>query len=350
MMRQRTSATASPSTAPSAFSAGVVASTQALHYAQAIPRTLVHRASVAEVFLTDAAADGPDRLLVAAQWPRDHALYHPDADGTSDPLLFAESIRQTLLYVGHGRLGIPLGHRFVGQNTGFRIWDREPLRVKGAPVPVVLETTWDYDGSRAPKRYDVRLETALSVDGVRCGHGHIEACVVDERRYQLLRRRVERPASGPSGQPGAPRLAPHRVGRLRAKDCVLAPGGDPDEWWLRLDLNHAILFDHPTDHIPQAVMLEGFRQLGHLYVHERGQGAPGDTLYGLVGARVDCLAFGELDIPTRLSVTRAESANDGTRELVISAVQGERRIAEAVLNWAPAPVAARAAEPVLQLV
>ncbi|MFE2915248.1 AfsA-related hotdog domain-containing protein, partial [Kitasatospora indigofera] len=64
--------------------------------------------------MTDGVDLGEGRFLVAAQWPRDHALYHPDGAGLSDPLLFAETIRQALVFVGHRFRGVPLSDRFVG--------------------------------------------------------------------------------------------------------------------------------------------------------------------------------------------------------------------------------------------
>ncbi|WP_329492794.1 ScbA/BarX family gamma-butyrolactone biosynthesis protein [Kitasatospora herbaricolor] len=234
-----------------------------LSFQQSIPRELVHRASVAEVFLTDAVELGEGRFLVAAQWPRDHAMYHPDAAGLSDPMLFAETIRQALVFLAHRYHAVPLTHRFIGCDMDFEITDPQALRVGGAPASVVLEVRW---GARSPQRHGMRVEVQLVVGGRRCGRGSLRVIAVDGKRYAMLRGRAAAAAAGGVRRPVVDRRAAWRmpaaaVGRLRAKDSVLVrvAGG----WELALDLDHAILFDHPSDHVPLMAMLEGFRQLGH---------------------------------------------------------------------------------------
>jgi 2-oxo-3-(phosphooxy)propyl 3-oxoalkanoate synthase len=318
----------------------------ALTFLQPVPRALVHRSAVAEVFVTDGVRTGGTSFAVAAQWPRDHALYHPDSSGQSDPLLFAETIRQALLYISHTHFDIPAGHRFVGRDIRFEITDPAALRVAGAPVPVVLEVDWSWEVRRAAHRAGARLQVRLLADGRPCGHGSLRSLIVDDRLYGLLRGapREAPPAAAPP--PGA--LAPpHRVGRLRWKDCVLEPlpGG---EWQLRLDRDHAVLFDHPTDHVPMMAMLEGFRQLGHLTVHEQAPPHPcGPRAFALVGAAVDCAAFGELDEPIRLVPEDCPPgpAPAGGRRLRTAAFQGGRLLARADTTWADAGPRTAAAVP-----
>ncbi|MGW8948771.1 ScbA/BarX family gamma-butyrolactone biosynthesis protein [Streptomyces sp. NPDC055709] len=332
-----------------------------LAFQRTVSRRLVHRAAVAEVFVTDAVVLGEDHFLIGSQWPRDHALYHPDAQRRSDPLLFAETIRQALVYLAHWHYGVPLTHRFVGHDMDFEITDPGALCVAGRPVPVELEAWWHWTDSRPPRRYGARLEVRLSAAGRECGRGSLRVVALDERSYQVLRRRGA--GAGPVVAPavGTPRrVEPGLVGRLRHKDSVLVPGSSADEWQLRVDLDHAILFDHPTDHLPLMVLLEGFRQLGYLLTHDAAT-RPG-TAHTLVSAVVDCLAFGELAPPTRLVVredtdvrdtdTREAAVRDaGAREatareatirdvpagrrLCFDALQGDTRIAACRSVWAP---------------
>ncbi|MFJ5886091.1 ScbA/BarX family gamma-butyrolactone biosynthesis protein [Kitasatospora cineracea] len=316
---------------------------------------MVHRAAVAEVFLTDAVRVGEDRFLVAAQWPRDHALYHPDRAGVSDPMLFAETIRQTLVYLAHEFHGVPLSHRFIGGDMDFEITDPEALRVGAAPVPVVLETRWAFEGAWTPKRYGMRIEAVLTVDGRPCGRGSLRVVAVDERRYGLLRGRSDAMGAAlsrallPPEDYGVHRMPPAAVGRLRAKDSVLARGAGAGEWGLELDLDHAILFDHPSDHAPLMALLEGFRQLGHhLALGAGGRGRPAweaaaDLAAGpdaaapprLLSLTTACLAFGELDRPIRLVVRedRPDQARPGVRRLGIDAVQGDCTLAASTAHW-----------------
>ncbi|MER7775493.1 ScbA/BarX family gamma-butyrolactone biosynthesis protein [Streptomyces sp. NPDC096191] len=340
---------------------GRVAATQeVLTFEQTIPRKMVHRAAVAEVFVTDAVSLGDDRFLVGAQWPRDHALYHPDEGGRSDPLLVAETIRQALVFLGHWHYGVPLTHRFVGRDMDFEITDADTLRVGDQPLSVVLDARWRWVDSRPTQRFGMCLEVVLSIGGKECGRGSLQVIAVDDRRYELLRRRshASAPVADPSSalvatrrDPGS--LDPSLVGRLRAKGSVIVAGASPGQWRLRLDLDHAILFDHPTDHVPLMVILEGVRQLGYVLVGRQGE-ALGHrrTSPVLASLAIDCLAFAELHEPVHLVVLEdvreagADRAGAGPspadqpptdgscrRRLRIQAVQGGRAVAVTESTW-----------------
>lgn len=321
-----------------------------LRYLQPVQRELVHRSAIAEVFVTDGLRKDGDRFAIAAQWPRDHALYHPDHNGLSDPLLFAETIRQTLLYVSHAHFGIPQGHRFIGRDLHFEITDTDALRLGGAPLPVVLEVDWTWEEDRLPRRADARLDVTLVAGGRPCGRGGLRALVVDDRRYRLLR---GLPAEGesagvPAVSPGVVLVPPHRVGRLRWKDCVLQHCGLTGQWELRVDPTHAVLFDHPTDHVPLMAVLEGFRQLGHLTVHEALHEELGDHAFALTGLSVEFSAFAGLDAPVGLVVedVTADPAGGGAH-IRFAAFQRGELVCSAVTSWAgagrrPHPVAPRA--------
>jgi len=318
-----------------------------LDFQRTVSRRLVHRAAVAEVLVTDAMVLGEDHFLVGSQWPRDHALYHPDAHRRSDPLLFAETIRQALVYLAHWHYGVPLTHRFVGYDMDFEITDPGALCVGGRPMPVELQARWQWTDRRPPRRYGARLEVALSVGGRRCGRGSLRVVALDERSYRIVRGRIGGAESVADSEQPRRRVEPGLVGRLRNKDSVLAPGSTADGWLMKPDLDHAILFDHPTDHLPLMVLLEGFRQLGHLMTHPAAS-HPGGTALTLVSAAVDCLAFGELDVPTRLVVREDEAGGEmpGERKLRLDALQGDTLIASCASVWAPvqfAPVGERPA-------
>lgn len=136
-----------------------------LEFQRTVARRLVHRAAVAEVFVTDAVVLGEDHFLIGSQWPRDHTLYHPDVHRRSDPLLFAETIRQALVYLAHWHYGVPLSHRFVGYDMDFEITDPGAMCVGGKPLPVELDARWQWTDRRPPRRYGARLEVTLSVGG-----------------------------------------------------------------------------------------------------------------------------------------------------------------------------------------
>ncbi|MEV7780196.1 ScbA/BarX family gamma-butyrolactone biosynthesis protein [Kitasatospora sp. NPDC088351] len=318
-----------------------------LTFDRTIPRHLVHRAAVAEVFVTDAVALGGDRFLVGAQWPRDHALYHPDPQGVSDPLLFAETIRQALVCLAHWHYGVPLTHRFVGSDMDFEITDPGALRVGTEPLRAELLARWHWVDNRPPRRFGMRLEVVLSIAGRECGRGGLRVVALDERTYRVLRGRRSEAGPGPAGpvaggtvapEAARRRVRPWRVGRLRGKDSVLVPGPSPREWRMLVDLDHAILFDHPTDHVPLMALLEGVRQLGHLLVHDPAAGPPvvGPRALGpqvLLALTTRCLAFAELDEPLLLAVRGGVTRASGRGRLAIDVLQGNTVLMTSETDW-----------------
>jgi hypothetical protein len=312
-----------------------------LSYLRPVPRHLVHRAAISEVFITDARR-GACGFQVAAQWPRDHTLYHPDPAGYADPLLCAETMRQALVYLAHEHAGIPVGHRFIGRSLGFALTRPEAMITAGHPLPVRLDVAWTRRDRQAGGPAEVRLEAEISVDGVSCGDGFIEVLIVDERRYTLLRRRGAALANAASGgtarrtDAGGPfqSVPLCATGRSRAKDCLLEQSSDGRRWRMRVDRNHPVLFDHPTDHVPLMATLEGFRQLGHLITRSYTRRDAGTA--GLTAVRIECEGWGELDLPVDLVVEAGESGTggtDGRRPLRMSALQAGVRLAGATLEW-----------------
>src|SRR5690349_20903770 len=100
-----------------------------MQFTRTLSRELVHRAAVAEVFLTDAERRGEDEILLAAQLPRRHAFYH-DTSGPHthhDPLLLLEACRQGIFVVAHRYLDVPLGHKFLLRTVEFEVPDPAEL-------------------------------------------------------------------------------------------------------------------------------------------------------------------------------------------------------------------------------
>ncbi|MFE7858734.1 ScbA/BarX family gamma-butyrolactone biosynthesis protein [Streptomyces sp. NPDC057403] len=315
---------------------GTAAVDASLKFLQPVSRQLVHRAAVAEVFITDALQVSQDRFLVGAQWPRDHALYYPDAQGMSDPLLLTETVRQALVYLAHEYCGIPLGHRFVGSDTHFEITDHEALAVGETPLHVTLDVQWSWVANRPPRRFGMRVDAVVSVAGRECARAGLSVFAVDEELYGRLRwrgRRGQAPdEAARGGHCAATRLPAADVGRLRAKDSVLGRT-EAGEWQLLVDLHHAVLFDHPGDHIPLMVTLEGARQLGHRLLHHRHDPAARAVLRAV---QVDCPAFADLHEPVRLcaELQPSATASDVTK-LRIVAVQREDTVATVTMEWLP---------------
>jgi hypothetical protein len=304
--------------------------TYTLTFEQSIPRHLVHRSANAEVFVTDGVRLDDDRFVVAAQWPRDHALYHPGADQRHDPLLIAETIRQSLVYIAHRYQAVPLEYHFVGQQLTFAITNTRPLQVRTSPAAVLLHGRWTWcDPGR--RRSRMRLEASLAIDDQPCGHGSLTVAALDERRYKMIRWRGSAPDAlplAPAGLPDIAQVEPAAAGKLRLKDSIVAATDNPDRWRLTIDPGHAILFDHAVDHVPLMVLLEGARQLGHLLGH-RSDGPP-----SLISLHTDLHACAGLGEPIHLVIrSRQHDVQSGLTNLCLDIEQRGTAIATLYSTW-----------------
>ncbi|MER6210849.1 ScbA/BarX family gamma-butyrolactone biosynthesis protein [Streptomyces sp. NPDC001642] len=257
---------AAPRTAAaSAAAGGVPAGRDAyahLSLTRTVPKEFVHRASVAEVLLTDWQRTGEDRFTVSAQWPRGHSFFTPIA-GYHDPLIAAETIRQSGLLLAHTEYGVPLDHSFVMHDLSIAL-DPAHLRVGAAPAALTIDVTCSDITRRRGRAASLRYTSTLRRDGHVLARADASCTCTPPAVYQRLR--GNRTHTTPLALT-AP-TAPQTVGRTSPTDVVLTPTPHPHTWQLRTDTRHPVLFDHPVDHIPGMVLLEAARQattahLGH---------------------------------------------------------------------------------------
>ncbi|MFD4466980.1 AfsA-related hotdog domain-containing protein [Rhodococcus sp. NPDC058505] len=71
---------------------------------------------------------------------------------------------------------------------------------------------------------------------------------------------------------------------------------------LRTDLTHPVLFDHPSDHVPGAVLLEAARQSARLVL--------GTPCADVESIDLEFQQFVELDEPTTVTATPAVGGED----------------------------------------
>src|SRR5882757_8642814 len=86
-----------------------------LSFASTVDRSLVHRDSLGEVFVTDLRGGGETGYQAAAQLPRSHAYYgdHLLRPRAHDPILLLEAARQAALAGAHAFFGIPARDKFI---------------------------------------------------------------------------------------------------------------------------------------------------------------------------------------------------------------------------------------------
>lgn len=262
-----------------------------LVFESAVPRRFVHRQSIAEVYLTDCVPQGGDgRYLMGAQWPRLHAFYRT-CSGRYDTMLLAETVRQCAIYLAHVRYAVPLHYKFTMQTMQVEA-DVSLLDVGSCSAEVVIDASVTGTARRQGTLSAFTVTLAFKVDGQVVGRGSAAANVLSPSAYEHVRWRGNGVREvGPP--PLSTSVDPDLVCVPDPRAVVLGehPGGiGPGRWLLRADLTHPVLFDHPLDHVPGALVLEAVRQSARLRL---GQSCA-DVEYLEVGFR----RFLELDEPT----------------------------------------------------
>lgn len=277
---------------------------------QTVPRRLVHRAAVAEVFLTGFQPTGGRDFRAAAQLPPGHA-YYGDRLGTPelhDPLAVFEAVRQMLLGAMHLQHGAGPDTKSITAEAGLRIHDLRPLHAPDRPLDLDLvgrtALLKEYRGAVSRVVHEVDVAAA----GRPVGTVTVDTALRPDDAYRKLRmsrRSTEPPTSDalPTPAPSRP-VPPYAVGRACAENVVLCDterlaGGLTAR--LRVPVGHPGMFDHPQDHVPGPVMMEAARQYGLLLAAERYGLAPAKLR--LTALQAEYLRFAELD---RDIVVRAE--------------------------------------------
>ncbi|OQR61254.1 hypothetical protein B6E66_25575 [Streptomyces maremycinicus] len=271
-----------------------------------VPKEFVHRASVAEVLLTDWARVDDLRFTVAAQWPRGHSFFAA-VDGCHDPLIAAETIRQTGILLAHAEFGVPLGHHLLVEDLHVQV---RPRHVRVALTPASLDVAVNCSQVRR-RRGGALTGCRITVEIYREGHlaatgGGSFTCVAPAVYRRLRAGRLTAGAGARVLALTAPE-PPQSVGRMSPVDVVLSPAGRAGRWQLRVDTRHPVLFDHPVDHVPGMVLLEAARQ------------ATAATL-GRATLPLDItsefLRYTELDTPTMIEARRTTPPRPGHPESV----------------------------------
>ena len=248
-----------------------------LGFEATVPRALVHKRAVSEVLVTDSRQLSPDEVICAAQLPPMHRLHGPRA-GHHELVTIAEATRQAVELLAHRHLEVPRERSFVFRSIDLRAFGPSVLRTSGGPAELILHAHLRDRRSLAGSLASFGLVGKLHIDGRPLGLGSGSCAFLRPEDYLALRTPSARPP-GASSSPGeaagaavTPRLdaIPKQrradaqlVGRHEADVVLSVPRQtiDVSECELVPDLTHAGFFDHPQDHLPGALLLEGMRQL-----------------------------------------------------------------------------------------
>ncbi len=218
---------------------------------QTVPRRFVHRASISEVMLTGWRQTGADRFLLGAQWPRAHSFYRPIA-GCYDPLLLAETIRQSAMLISHAGYGVPTDYPFLLWSLSYRA-EPTAMAVGQTPANLTISATCQDVRFRRGIMAGMQYQTVIHRGATRLGVGTLRMDCMAPDTYARLR--------APQLAQRLPDLVPPQGEYQDDKaNSVLVPTGEWYTWRLQADRRHPVLFDHPVDHVPGMVIVEAMRQ------------------------------------------------------------------------------------------
>ncbi|MFE0511058.1 ScbA/BarX family gamma-butyrolactone biosynthesis protein [Streptomyces sp. NPDC058964] len=279
-----------------------------------VPKEYVHRASLAEVFLTGCTTHDDLRFSLTGQWPRAHTHFN-SSDGTShDPLQAAETFRQASIFMAHTALDVPLGHQFVMWNLSYTT-DPDGLRIASSPTDFDIEARCIELVHRKEAVSRIRMDLSLHRDGVLVAHGATEYGPLPPAVYARIRARRTVPVPEADGgtTPDSSPLPPAYVGRSSAADVVLTATDTPRRWLLTPNLDHPILFDHGADHVPGMVLMEGARQAASALVGPRS--------FIPASASSNFRRYVELDRPCWIDITQVASESGSTMTVEVTGHQ-----------------------------
>ncbi|WP_190154574.1 ScbA/BarX family gamma-butyrolactone biosynthesis protein, partial [Streptomyces humidus] len=238
----------------------VTASTRVIERpATSVPREYVHKAAASEVLLTGLSPAGPDRFHITARWPSQHPFYGPKT-GFHDPLLVAESVRQSVPLLSHLAYAVPFGHRQSWSSLRYEV-DPAALTFTGNDADLDMHITCSETVRRTGRLASLRMQVDLYIDGRPLGVAETRFCNLSPTVYPRLRGPYADPAhAARRALPLPPPLTPAHVARTHTHDVVLSPTPTPTPAQLRTDFSHPVLFDHPADHVPGMLLLEAARQ------------------------------------------------------------------------------------------
>ncbi len=276
-----------------------------------IAKGLVHKHNASQVLLSNLERTGEDEFLISVDWAEAGRLMGPRESTHDRAVLLTETIRQAFPLVSHAGYDVPF--------TDHLVWDQ--YRYVLAPGTLGA----DADTASGPSQLRVRcydivrrrgrvsalaLDIAVERDGERLASAHSRFSIQSPAVYQRLRGRQVEARHVMDFARSRPLPPPISGGSEDFRDAVLSATDERTRWQLRIDLNHPLYFDHPTDHTPGILLLEAAQQAARTIRHPR----PGVT------EAMEALfhRYIELDRPCRVEARPLPDDQQGRTRLLVT--------------------------------
>jgi hypothetical protein len=304
---------------------------------QAIPRSLVHKNAIAEVFVTDSVSVGADSMLIAGELPRTHYYYNDPALDSArfDLIAILELCRQACFVMAHRHYRVPIGRQFVLRSIGARLsrmaFDRhgdQPLRVV---VRCDAARRWEREGELVGVSWKFTVQTSAGVD---VASADAAMSWTERTAWESLRRgqRAKRalPPRIEYRRPCLSQVPATSVGRESARNVVLRDLHEQAgvlHGKLVVDITHPGLFDHYVDHLSGMLEAEACRQAAIWSARRRR----GEADWVVEALTLDFTGVGELDLSTHCEgfVRKVRTSPDNAHVVALRLVQREIVLCEA---------------------
>jgi 2-oxo-3-(phosphooxy)propyl 3-oxoalkanoate synthase len=293
-----------------------------LSFEQTVPRSLVHKRSIENVLLTEVRGAGDDRFICAGRIPTAHRFFN-DAGRRpqKDILFYTELGRQASLAICHAFLGVAMDEVFIFQQSqavlAHGLCKRE-LRADSVVTEIRIN---DIERRRNNAVSRVVAEHIMSLNGERVFHGTGAWTVQSAALFKRLRRIGKSGMPAANDSPAEDSIA-DSASSSTARNQVISTvqAGDSRADFvasLTIDQIHPYFFDHPCDHVPGMLLLEGCAQLAQSVV---GRVLAAAAQRVTVSAYdMDFYQFVECDAPVTLAahLETRKTGNDDTASVDI---------------------------------
>ncbi|MER5759080.1 AfsA-related hotdog domain-containing protein [Streptomyces sp. NPDC002082] len=289
-----------------------------LTYGRTVDRSLVHRAAVSEVFVTDIRPLTAMRVRTAVQLPLTHGYYsdHVQQPALYDALLLLESGRQAAIAGSHAHMGLSQGTTMIVDSFRMDLYGLAALKIGSKPGRLHIDTEYSGKANRRGRVRKGMVAQRYFMDGVEVGDHEMDVLFLNPHENEVLRH-AQRGTPAPltsdygrhaPGDDGSGQLRPEHVGRGNPLNVVLSRAERaPEAVTARVTprYDNRALFDHVYDHLPAMTLVEAARQLALL-----ATGEPLATYAVGFEARFD--RFAELDDTVLAEAARPDGNAPGT--------------------------------------
>jgi 2-oxo-3-(phosphooxy)propyl 3-oxoalkanoate synthase len=238
-----------------------------LSFEQTVPRSLVHKRSLENVLLTEVRSRAEDHFMCGGRIPTAHRFFN---DGRRTPrkdvLFYTELGRQASLAISHSFLGISKDDVFIFEQS--QAWI-EAAALKSALQPSSDSVITEIRVREIKRRRNyavsrVVAEQVMSIDGEQVFKGTGAWTVQPAALFERLRA-MSKPRAAERVE-----IPQNFRKTLGGNTVIFVPKSNEDRTEfvtsLVIDQTHSYFFDHPCDHVPGMLLLEGCTQLAQAAV------------------------------------------------------------------------------------